>query len=67
MNAKEKKAILDLHSVCCEAIEFVGSANYAPRERAAKTAVNRAFTAFAAGRLDEVRQNVGKIYEELEE
>jgi hypothetical protein len=66
MNAAEKKAIYDLHRTCLEAVEYVGSANYREREQAAKTAVSRAFTAFAAGRWDEVSQDIDKIHEEQE-
>ena len=59
----QQEALRKLHNTCHEAIEFVGSANYAHRERAATKAIAIAFTNYAGGRYDEVAQSIHDIWE----
>jgi hypothetical protein len=57
----QKEALRALHATASECVEYVGSANYPHRERAALRALTRAFRAYATEDYANIRQDIGDI------
>jgi S-adenosylmethionine:diacylglycerol 3-amino-3-carboxypropyl transferase len=67
MNELKEKGLRDLYQTCVDAVQYVGSANYTSRERAALRAVSESFNAFSSERWEDVRQNINEVSRKLEE